>query len=119
MDILQILKNKQKRCEFFKWFDNDPYIAMTMSLITGFLFSGISWGIVYVIIFLIIYEFFYFAYLHANYKEWKNSERIGVVFAALLGYLLGSIFHNNWDYYNHWNNFKNDCDQYGKNLDWW
>lgn len=101
------------------WLENDPYINMTASFIVGFLFSGISWGIVYVIIFLIVYEILYSLYKNANYQYYLIEERIGLVLAALLGYLLGAIFHGKDDFNNHYNGFVQDCRQYGKNFDWW
>lgn len=112
-------KCNDKLCRIAKWLDEDIYITMTASFITGVLFSGISWGIIYVIIFLILYEFFYLAYKHANYKDYYVKERIGVILAALFGYVVGLIFHENDDFQGHYYGFWKDCDNYGKKFDWW
>lgn len=98
--------------------ENDPNFTVASSLILGFLFSGISWGFIYVIIFLIIWEFLYFAYLHSNYRTWDLNERITIILAALLGYIMGAIFHDDDDFYEHQENFKKDWDHYGKEFGW-
>jgi hypothetical protein len=110
---------ENSRCNFAKWLEDDIYINMTASFIGGFLFSGISWGIIYVILFLIVYEFLYFIYKHANHDCYPMEDRIGLVVAALLGYVLGAIFHQKDDFADHTYKFWDDCYEYGKNFDWW
>lgn len=106
-------------CCFPKWLEDDIYVNMTASFIIGFLCSGISWGIVYAILFLLIYEFFYFAYKHANSKCYVVFDRVGLIVAALFGYVLGAIFHQKDDFADHTDQFWKDCDKYGKDFDWW
>ena len=96
----------------------DPNYTILMALITGFLFSGISWGIIYVIIFLILWEIAYYGYVNANNKKWDFLFRVTIVLAAFLGYLLGSNLHDNDDHYDHYHRFKNDMDYYGKEFEW-
>lgn len=101
------------------WMNNDSFVPVIISFLTGFLFSGISWGIIYVIIFLLLYEFLYILYLDANYKSPNFIERLTIIFAAFLGYLLGAILHEDDDFWKHWRNFGKDCNKYGENFDWW
>jgi hypothetical protein len=98
--------------------ENDPNFTVASSLILGFLFSGISWGLLYVIIFLIIWEFLYFGYLSCNNKTWDLNQRIVVILAALLGYIMGAIFHDDDDFYEHHENFKKYWNNYGEEFGW-
>lgn len=98
--------------------EKDPNFTVLMSLIVGFLFAGISWGIIYVIIFLILWEIAYYAYLDCNDKKWNLETRITIILAALLGFLLGSNLHETDDYYEHCSEFKKDLNHYGKEFEW-
>jgi hypothetical protein len=101
-------------CEIY----NDPNYTILMALLTGILFSGISWGIIYVIIFLILWEIAYYAYLNVNEKYWDFLFRVTVILAAFLGFLYGSILHEKDDHYENCNKFKEDINYYGKEFDW-
>lgn len=98
--------------------ENSPYLLVLSSFLSGLLFSGISWGIVYVILFLIFWEICYFGYVSANGRTWDMDYRITVLMAALLGYLVGAFFHDQDDHWDSWNHFKNNCDYYGKDFGW-
>lgn len=92
--------------------------TVLIGFMTGLLFSGISWGIIYAILFLIIWEIIYFAYLSANSKMWSLEDRVVVILAAFLGYIIGAIFHDNDDFHKHKEDFWKDMDDYGKNCGW-
>ena len=96
--------------------ENDPGIMNGLML--GILFSGISFGLVYVIIFLLIWEFLYFGYLHANYRNWDIQDRILVILSAVLGFLLGRVLLEDDDHIKEYNNFFNDVEYYGKDFGW-
>jgi hypothetical protein len=98
--------------------EKDPNFTILMSLIVGFLFAGISWGLIYVIIFLILWEIAYFAYLDCNGKSWSLESRVTIILAALLGFLLGANLHDKDDHYDHCGKFKEDIDYYGKEFEW-
>ena len=100
------------------YIENDPNFTVLMSLIVGFLFAGISWGIIYIIIFLILWEIAYFAYLDCNNKIWNLETRVTVILAALLGFLLGANLHEIDDHHKNYEDFKNDIDYYGKEFNW-
>jgi lipoprotein signal peptidase len=95
---------------------NDPGIMN--ALMVGILFSGISYGLLYVIVFIIIWEFLYFAYLHANHRNWEMTERVMVILYGILGFLLGRFLHEDDDHCKECNDFFNDCEYYGKNFGW-
>lgn len=97
---------------------NDPMSTVLMSFLTGLLFSGVSFGLIYVIIFLIIWEVFYFGYLDVNNRDWLLDERVTVILAALLGFLVGRFFHDDDDHAESIDRFKNDIDYYGRHCNW-
>ena len=98
--------------------NNDPMIPIFISFITGLLFSGISWGIVYVVLFLIIWEIIYFGYLNANNRPWIVRDRLLIILAALLGFLTGSFFHENDDHFDSFKKINDDVEYYGKEFGW-
>ena len=98
--------------------NNDPNYTILMALFTGLLFSGISWGIIYVIIFLILWELLYFGYLNANGKSWNLQIRLTIILAGILGYLFGSVLHDDDDHYKDCCDFKDDMNYYGKEFGW-
>lgn len=98
--------------------ENSPYAIVLMSFLSGILFSGISWGLIYVILFLILWEILYFGYISANGRLWDMDYRITVFMAAVLGYLAGAFFHYNDDHHESWSKFCNDCDYWGREMGW-
>lgn len=97
---------------------NEPMIPVLLSFLTGLLFSGISWGIVYVVLFLIIWEVIYFGYLSANHRPWIMDDRLLIILAAFLGFLTGAFFHENDSYWDDYKKFNDDADYYGKEFGW-
>lgn len=69
----------------------DPMYWLGAAFFSGFLFSGWSWGILYVLVFLIIYEIGYYVYCSAykGLEEYSFMIRIGLVAGALMGFLIG------------------------------
>lgn len=70
---------------------NDPMYWTGAALFSGLLFSTWSWGIVYVLLFLIAYEIGYYIYCR-NYKEPGEYDlmiRIGIFAGAFMGFLIG------------------------------
>lgn len=98
-----------------KWaciIENDPNFQIASAILMGFLLSGISWGFVYVILFLIIWEIGYFAYTDCNDKEYDLLFRVTLALAAFLGYLAGRNFHDMDDHYQDCCDFFQHCKYY-------
>ena len=69
----------------------DPLYWIGSAFFSGFLFATWSWGIIYVISFLILYEIGYYIYCY-SYKgldEYSFMVRIGIVAGAFMGFLIG------------------------------
>ncbi len=68
----------------------DPMYWLGAAFFSGFLFASWSWGILYLLSFLIVYEIFYCIYCrYKNNKEWGLQIRIGIVAGTLMGFLIG------------------------------
>jgi len=105
--------------ESLNWsIENDPGIVVIMSLIWGILFSNITYGLAYLILFLLIWEILYFGYLDCNDKKWVLFDRILVFLAAILGFMLGRFMHDNDDHGEDFNKFKDSCSHYLKDFGW-
>lgn len=98
--------------------NDDPMAIVLMGFMSGLLFSGISWGIIYIILFLILWEILYFGYLNVNDRAWDFSHRLIVILATILGFLIGRFFHNDDDHEKSCQKFKEDMDYYGKEFGW-
>lgn len=114
--------NSVEKMSLFERFNREIETKMEYSVMIGFmtglLFSGISWGIIYAILFLTIWEIIYAAYLNANGKGWDLDDRVTVILATFLGYLTGAIFHDQDDFHQHKEDFFKDMDKYGKDCGW-
>ena len=97
---------------------NEPMIPILLSFLTGLLFSGISWGIVCVILFLLIWEVIYFGYLDANNRPWIMDDRLLIILAAFLGFLVGAFFHEKDTHFEDYKKFNDDMDYYGREFGW-
>ena len=71
--------------------DNNEFCQLVSALCLGILFSPWSWGFLYFIGFLLLYEVItaYFTWCQAPY--WNMMTRLGVIAASLLGFILGRI----------------------------
>ena len=99
--------------------ENDPGYTVVMSFISGILFSNITYGLAYLIIFLLIWEILYFGYLHSNHKtSWNLFDRVLVFLGAILGFLLGRFMQDNDEHEKDFDKFKNHCNYYAKDFGW-
>ena len=78
-------------CRMKKDINEDPMYWLGASLFSGFLFSTWSWGILYLISFLIVWEIGYYIYCrcYGDYDNYDMTIRIGIFAGALMGFLLG------------------------------
>lgn len=76
-------------CRMKRDINEDPAYSLGAAFFSGFLFSSWSMGIVYVILFLIAYEVFYFTFCCYKKSTWNLLERIGIVAGAFMGFLIG------------------------------
>ena len=89
-----------------------PEYWLGTALFGGILFAGFSWGFVFFIIFILVWEFGYWIYTGYKNKPWDCAARVGIVLAALLGFIMGRTLHNKADHckdYNDFKNYMNDC----------
>jgi hypothetical protein len=99
--------------------NNDPMALVLMSFLSGLLFSSSSNGIIFVLLFLIFWEFLYYGYLSVNSKRWDWQLRITILLAAVLGYLVGaSTIHDNDDHLESCKKFPKEIKHYAKECDW-
>lgn len=71
--------------------NTDPAYVLGASFFSGFLFSTWSWGILYLISFLVLYEIAYYIYCY-NFNKldaYGLQIRIGVVSGTIMGFLMG------------------------------
>lgn len=77
-------------CRMRKDLDTDPMYWLGGAFFSGFLFSAWSWGILYLLSFLIVYEIGYFSYCYYNgLQKYNLMIRLGIVAGTLLGFLIG------------------------------
>jgi len=98
--------------------DNNPGYTAISSMIIGILFSGVSFGLVYVIIFILLWEFLYFGYLDCNNKKYNVEDRIIIALSGIMGFLLGRFLHSDDDHYEEFRKFQNDYEYYKKEFGW-
>ena len=69
----------------------DPMYWLGASMFSGFLFATWSWGILYLILFLIIWEigFYIYCYSFEKLDNYSLTIRIGIIAGAIMGFLLG------------------------------
>ena len=78
-------------CTMKRDINSDPSYVLGAALFSGFLFSTWSWGILYLVTFLIIYEIIYYIYCY-NFNKLSSyglQIRIGIVAGTIMGFLLG------------------------------
>ena len=70
-----------------------PKEAMCIiTFILGFVFSPWSWGLAWVIGFLLIYEVFFACVSEMKSPHWDLEYRVALIMIYLLGWILGRIF---------------------------
>lgn len=75
-------------------FDPDKYPDLAQLLVAfclGILFSPWSLGLLYFLIFLIIYEAYAFYATAGRAPSWKIEIRLGVMAASIFGFIIGRI----------------------------
>lgn len=55
----------------------------------GVIFSPFSYGAVFLIVFLVLYEFAYAYYTQTCLPYWRLSFRVGIFMTAIFGWILG------------------------------
>lgn len=76
-------------CRMKRDLNEDPMYWIGAAFFSGFLFSSWSWGVVYIILFLIVYEIFYFMFCCYQKRNYNIMIRIGIVAGAFMGFLIG------------------------------
>ena len=91
---------------------HDPIYALLAAVMGGILFAGFSWGFVYFLIFLFIWEILYWIYTgYDDTKIWSPQIRVGLVLGALFGFIVGRTFHNCDDFRKDYNDFWDFIDE--------
>ena len=75
-----------------KWIVNDNatlLYQLVVSATAGIIFSPWSYGLVYYIIFIIVWEILYGLCHYYSSNEWSPFERLGIIFAGFLGWIVG------------------------------
>ena len=80
--------------------NEDPMYWTGAAFFSGFLFSTWSWGIVYLVLFLVIYEILYYGYCRCfgNMSNYSLMIRIGLVAGVFMGFLMGRVITNQADH---------------------
>lgn len=98
--------------------NGDPEYTFIMSVIIGILFSGVSFGLFYVILSIFIWEFLYYCYLDAKYLKYQTIDRILFALGSIMGFLIGRAMHSDDDHYTEYQKFKKDYHHYGREFGW-
>jgi hypothetical protein len=98
--------------------NSEPGYTFIMSVIVGILFSGISFGLIYVIMFIVLWEFFYFLYLDCNNIVYSGEDRLLFALGSIMGFLLGRLMHDDDDHYKEYKKFCRDYDKCGDACGW-
>ena len=73
------------------YFRSDTYTP-TAQLISSFVFGAIfapwSWGIIFLLIFFVIYEILFYMFTGGDPRYWQPETRMGVFCAYLLGWIM-------------------------------
>lgn len=78
-------------CRMERDINEDPMYILGASLFYGFLFSTWSWGILYLILFLVIWEIGYYIFCRYTNKmlTYYPCIRFGIVCGSIMGFLIG------------------------------
>ena len=97
---------------------HNPIYTIGAAFFAGILFSPWSFGIIYYLLFLIIWELLFYGW--CNYKNvfWNWQIRLSIVLAALFGFLLGRTMINEDDHAGSVKEFKCRMNRYLKNVGW-
>ena len=95
-------------CQINQDITTDPMYWLGASFFSGFLFSYWNWGIVYVVLFLIVWEIIYFGYHWYREYNYQGMIRIGCIAGVIFGFLINRAIIEQDDHYadiqDFWNN---------------
>lgn len=69
----------------------NDFCQLAAAFCLGILFSPWSWGLVYFISFLLIYEILAAYYTWCEAPYWRWTTRLGVLFFSVLGFFVGRL----------------------------
>jgi len=76
----------------------DPMYWLGAAFFSGFLFANWSWGILYLLVFLIFWEIGYYIWCNYNNSTYDIQIRIGIVAGTIMGFLIGRCITENDDH---------------------
>lgn len=92
--------------------DEDPMYWIGAAFFSGILFSTWSWGIVYLLVFLLLTEMICYIYYREYKKPYDIQIRIGMLFGAIMGFLIGRAITENDDHKGSINEFWDNANYY-------
>lgn len=75
-----------------RWFKNDAYTPMAHVLIafcSGVLLAPWGSGLFFLILFIILYEIFFYIFTHEDSNYWQSEIRASVINASVAGWIIG------------------------------
>ena len=98
--------------------NSEPGYTFIMSVAVGILFSGVSFGLVYVILFIVLWEILYFLYSDSKNMVYSAEDRLLFALGSIMGFLLGRLMHNDDDHFKEYKKFRKDYDNCGEACGW-
>lgn len=98
--------------------NSEPGYTFIMSVAIGILFSGVSFGLVYVILFIVLWEILYFLYSDSKNMVYSAEDRLLFALGSIMGFLLGRLMHNDDDHFKEYKKFRKDYDNCGEACGW-
>ena len=75
--------------KFFQDDNKTPMVQVISALAFGVLLSPWAQGIFFLVIFIVIYEIFFYLFTHGNPRYYNVFVRVSVMMASILGYIIG------------------------------
>ena len=98
--------------------NSEPGYTFIMSVAIGILFSGVSFGLVYVILFIVLWEILYFLYSDSKNMVYSAEDRLLFALGSIMGFLLGRLMHDDDDHFKEYKKFRKDYDNCGEACGW-
>lgn len=76
------------------YFRNPKYTQLVQIIVSfafGIIFAPYSYGFIYLVIYLFLYEVIYFIFTRGEYPYWTPLFRFATVAASLLGWIIGRV----------------------------